>query len=57
MTMQDALTPKEVAAELGRSMITVYRWIWTGKLPAYKVMGTWYVSRATLRSTFPHTYA
>ena len=56
-TVIDALTPKEVAAELGRSTITVYRWIWSGRLQAEKVGGDWLVTRAQLRRAFPITYA
>ncbi|MGH2356821.1 MAG: biotin carboxylase N-terminal domain-containing protein, partial [Candidatus Limnocylindria bacterium] len=55
--MSDALTPREVADELGVTVRTVQRWITMGRLPAQRVGGRLRVSRSSL-STFggePHT--
>ena len=48
--MDDALTPREVADELGVTVRTVQRWIATGRLPARRVGGRTRVSRSSLSS-------
>ena len=44
----DALTPREVAEELGVTVRTVQRWISDGRLPASRVGGRMRVSRVSL---------
>jgi excisionase family DNA binding protein len=44
----DALTPREVADELGVTVRTVQRWIVDGRLPAARVGGRMRVSRSSL---------
>jgi acetyl-CoA/propionyl-CoA carboxylase biotin carboxyl carrier protein len=46
----EALTPRQVAAELGVTVRTVQRWIATGRLPGTQVGGRWRVSRSSLAS-------
>jgi excisionase family DNA binding protein len=47
---EEALTPAEVAKELGVTARTVQRWITTGRLPAQRVGGRMRVSRSSLSS-------
>jgi excisionase family DNA binding protein len=44
----DALTPRQVAEELGVTVRTVQRWIGAGRLPASRVGGRMRVSRSSL---------
>ncbi len=46
--MSDALTPGEIARELGVSVRTVQRWIRSGRLPAQQVGGRFRVSPSSL---------
>jgi acetyl-CoA/propionyl-CoA carboxylase, biotin carboxylase, biotin carboxyl carrier protein len=46
----EAMTPREVAAELGVTVRTVQRWIATGRLAGTQVGGRWRVSRSSLTS-------
>jgi acetyl-CoA/propionyl-CoA carboxylase biotin carboxyl carrier protein len=46
--IDDALTPREVAEELGVTVRTVQRWIVDGRLPAVRVGGRMRVSRSSL---------
>ena len=44
----EAMTPREVAEELGVTVRTVQRWIASGRLPGTHVGGRWRVSRSSL---------
>ncbi|MDP9250777.1 MAG: helix-turn-helix domain-containing protein, partial [Chloroflexota bacterium] len=44
----EAMTPRQVADELGVTVRTVQRWIATGRLPGSHVGGRWRVSRSSL---------
>jgi acetyl-CoA/propionyl-CoA carboxylase biotin carboxyl carrier protein len=46
--MDDVLTPRQVAAELGVTVRTVQRWIADGRLPAERIGGRVRVSRSSL---------
>ena len=46
----DALTPRQVAAELGVTVRTVQRWISDGRLPATRIGGRMRVSRLSLEA-------
>jgi excisionase family DNA binding protein len=46
--MDDALTPAEIAVELGVTVRTVQRWIRSGRLPAEQVGGRFRVSPLSL---------
>ncbi|MBL7209763.1 MAG: helix-turn-helix domain-containing protein [Dehalococcoidia bacterium] len=43
---------REAAAECGRNMETVRRWIWSGKLPAQKLGNQLFIKRTDLRSFY-----
>ncbi len=47
--VKDLYTPQEVADIAGVKILTVYRWIKTGKLRAVK-LGTWKINRADLEA-------
>ena len=46
----EAMTPRQVATELGVTVRTVQRWIATGRLAGTQVGGRWRVSRSSLPS-------
>ncbi|MBM3155439.1 MAG: helix-turn-helix domain-containing protein [Chloroflexi bacterium] len=44
------ITVREAAAEYGKNMETVRRWIWSGKLPAQKLGNQLFIKRSDLRA-------
>ena len=48
--VDDRLTLHDVAGRLGVHYMTAYRYVRTGRLPASKVGGTWWVAEADLRA-------
>jgi excisionase family DNA binding protein len=53
----EAMTPRQVADELGVTVRTVQRWIVTGRLPGTHVGGRWRVSRSSLAAVGGSTSA
>ena len=47
--MNNLLTPEQVAEKLQLSLITVKRWLTSGKLPGYKVGRQWRISEEQLQ--------
>jgi excisionase family DNA binding protein len=44
----DSINVREAAQQCGRNMETVRRWIWGGKLPAYKLGNQLYIKKKDL---------
>jgi len=49
-TEDKLITVREAAAEYGRNMETVRRWIWSGKLPAQKLGNQLFIKRSDMQA-------